>query len=190
MTFKRHSKRLSRWNVQEILYRSAKQYETGRQTREERPSQPSSLMERISDEQKATGMRAGPQTGPRWMVALQSWLTSKWWWFQGVCEFGLPFQSLDSLGIIYPFPSSFVSFHPVMVEANNIHLIKMYCGRRCWYCDHISCDGTSNARCSKRKEEMAERRGERGVDHSQEMTRRKGIEVRTFFQGFTGGGSL
>lgn len=44
----------------------------GRQTREERLSQRSCLMEKISDEQKAAGMRAGPE-GPGWMVALPSW---------------------------------------------------------------------------------------------------------------------
>ena len=107
-----------------------------------------------------TQLACGPgQQVPGGMVALQSWLTSKWWRLQGMCEFGFPFQSLYCLGIIYPFPSSFVSFYPVMVEANDIHLIKMYCGWRCWYCHHISSDCSSYARCSKRKEGMAEEGG-------------------------------
>ena len=88
-------------------------------------------------------------------------LASKWGWFQGMCQFGFPFQSLDSLGIIYPFPSSLVGFVPVVVEANDIHLIKMHRGWRRGYCDHIFCDGTSYARCSKGKEGMAE--GKEGV---------------------------
>jgi hypothetical protein len=124
--------------------------------------------------------------------ALQFCLASEWGRFQGMCEFGFPFQSLNSLRIIYPFPSSFVSFYPVVVEgleANDIHLIKMYCGRRCWYCDHISSDGTSYTRCSKRKKRW-QKRGGSGVDHSQEMRRRKRIEVRTFFQSLTRGSSL
>ena len=134
-----------------------------KQTREERLSQRSSLMEKSQSRTQA-GM-AGRATQGRGLdgVALQSWLTSKWWRFQGMCEFGFPFQSLNSLRIIYPFPSSFVSFYPVMVEANNVHLIKMYCCWRCWYCHHISCDCASYASCLKRKEGMAEeRKGERG----------------------------
>jgi len=91
--------------------------------------------------------QAGRASGSRegWFT-LQFWLASKWRGLQGMCEFGLPFQSLNSLGIIHPFPSSFVGFVPVEVEPYDIHLIKMYCRRRCGYCDHISSDGTSYAR--------------------------------------------
>lgn len=68
---------------------------------------------------------------------------------ESLCKFRFPLEASHSFGVIYPFPSPFVPLKPVLLEANDLHLVKVVRRRGGWYRDDVSSDVSAYARFFK-----------------------------------------